>query len=111
MDCLLSTSKMTISLFRKFAPTVGAIKCRHCGSDQVRISRALEDRSILSVYRCRACGRHFKQGINLRTIAPYFFALVGVLIVLLILVAMFYFGTEDYGESGLQVFTKHRSRG
>jgi TPR repeat protein len=61
------------------------IKCRHCGSTQVRPSHKSSGTSSRTLYRCQACKRHFRVGSG-RSRIQYVFA--GVVLLVLVLIGL-----------------------
>lgn len=86
---------MKLSTLCAFVPKYGAAKCRHCGSTDVRLSKTLAHKKLFCVYRCRACGRHFRDGINLRMFMPHLITLVALIGMLLMLIGIFYFSFSN----------------
>ncbi len=54
---------MTKSIIPSFSSEPEVVKCRHCGSTQVRPSHKSSGHSAqVTTYRCQACKRHFRVG-------------------------------------------------
>ncbi|MEW6676282.1 MAG: hypothetical protein AB1421_00040 [Pseudomonadota bacterium] len=89
---------MLPSIFRRYFAYTGELKCRHCGSSSVRISKSLDKRSPFHIYRCSACGRHFKAGLKQDKVLGYVIGIVFVLILLTMLGSIIYHGFADTEE-------------
>jgi len=61
------------------------IKCRHCGSTQVRPSSKSSGGAARTLYRCQTCKRHFRVGSG-RSRMQYVFA--GVVLLVLVLMGL-----------------------
>jgi uncharacterized protein len=59
---------MKKSIFPDLSAEPEAIKCRHCGSTQVRPSHKSSGKGTqVTTYRCQSCKRHFRVGSRLPT--------------------------------------------
>lgn len=76
----------------------GAILCRHCGSGEVRRSSALADKFLRDVYRCRACGRHFRAGLNGKRLVLTIVAIAALAGLLVLLAVVLYYGFSYFGD-------------
>lgn len=86
--------QMSLSIYTRLVHRIGRTKCHHCGSEHVRLSRASDGNALFFVYRCRACGHHFSEGLNLRTVMPYLFAFLTLVVLLVLLVTIIYFSNS-----------------
>ena len=73
---------------RRFFMSMDRVACPHCGSGQVRLSTVNSFKLSPSIYRCRACKRHFKQGITFNNVAVVLMLLIGFLALLSILTTL-----------------------
>ncbi|MEW5768971.1 MAG: hypothetical protein AB1831_01280 [Pseudomonadota bacterium] len=89
-------------------PPIGGAKCRHCGSRDVRLSRISGGKSLLLVYRCRACNHHFKAGLNLRLALAYLSAFVVLVLVLFMLATILYHSLADFELQGLGLLPRQQ---
>ena len=92
---------MNTGFLRKFMPVKGSIHCRHCGSDNVRLSLIGRYHSWHLVYRCRACKHHFKEGMDLRVFMPFLITLVLFMIMAVGIVASLYYRSTAEDDRSL----------
>jgi hypothetical protein len=86
---------MLPSIFRRYFAYTGELKCRHCGSTSVRLSKSLNKRSPFHIYRCSVCGRHFKAGLKQDRIVGYVLSILIALMFLIMLASFVYHGLAD----------------
>jgi hypothetical protein len=93
--------RMSISFFlRKYLPRIGTTKCRHCGSDNVRLSYGSNAGTKFLIFRCRACGKHFRSGINLSVFMPIIVTIITITILTSgVFISMYYGGSGEEGVS------------
>lgn len=70
---------------RRFFLSMDRVDCPHCGSGNVRLSNVNSFKLSPSIYRCRSCKRHFKQGFTLNNVAVVVMLLICVLALLTII--------------------------
>lgn len=72
-----------------------AIKCRHCGSTQVRPSRRSSGDPSHVTYRCQECKRHFKVGSGHSTLKIVVAGAAVFSLALIALVTLLYLANDD----------------
>ena len=72
-----------------------AIKCRHCGSTQVRPSRKSSGDPAHLTYRCQECKRHFRVGSAQSQMKIFVVGAAFLSLALIVLVVLLYLGNGD----------------
>jgi DNA-directed RNA polymerase subunit RPC12/RpoP len=89
---------MLIPFTNKHLPGTAPVKCRHCGSEDVRLSRRTKVDSKRYVYRCRACGQQFRSGVNFAARLPTIIMFL-VILTLVVGLSLAYYITDSHSET------------